>query len=88
MRVMQSVTEVGKYRDFPSSYNRSGAKMRSGNKTTRTQGFSENMAAGSTQPGQEDNEWLCQPALVPSLQPASLLRLTLCLLLIVQVHNW
>ena len=31
--------------------NRAGARMRSGNETTRTQGFSENMVAGSTQPG-------------------------------------
>ena len=31
MRVMRSVTDVGKYRDFPSSCNRAGAKMRSGN---------------------------------------------------------
>ena len=50
MRVMQSVTDVGKYRDFPSSCNRAGGKMRSGNETTRTQGFSENMAAEPGQP--------------------------------------
>ena len=31
---------------------------------------------------EQDHEWLCQPALVPSLQPASLLWLTLWLLLI------
>ena len=77
-RNLFSVKEFQKFDHFFHKFlHRASVKIRSGNEITRIQGFSENMVAGFLL--EQDHKWLCQPALVPSLQPACLLWLTLWL---------